>query len=200
MTQRERVMALLAEHGRTYAAEAGITLRDKPSPLFQLLALSLLASTRISASVAVAAARELWAARWRTPQRMRAGTWQERVDALGRGGYRRYDESTATRLDELAARLVDVHHGDLRRLRPADHEDVGRLRDGLTAFTGIGPVGADIFCREVQDVWPEVAPWFDDRALAGAEAAGLPTDPHRLADLAPSGRVADLAAALVRSH
>ncbi|WP_262500262.1 hypothetical protein [Phycicoccus endophyticus] len=114
----DEVRALLEEHGRTLAREAGITLRDKPAPLFQLLVLTLLASTRISAGVAVATARELWAAGWRTPTRLLGSTWQERVDALGRGGYRRYDESTATRLEELCHRLEQDHGGDLRRLRP----------------------------------------------------------------------------------
>lgn len=198
MTQADDVRALLDEHGRTVADEAGITLRDKPSPLFQLLVLSLLASTRISADIAVATARELWRAGWRTPQRMLGSTWQQRVDVLGCGGYRRYDESTATRLEELCRRLLDEYDGDLRRLRPGERGDLGPLRAGLTGFTGIGPTGADIFCREVQAVWPEVAPFFDRRALAGAQAQGLPTDAARLADLAPRGRVADLAAALVR--
>lgn len=198
MTQTDDVRRLLDEHGRTFAAEAGITLRDKPSPLFRLLVLSLLASTRISAGIAVATARELSHAGWRTPQRMLDSTWQQRVDVLGRGGYRRYDESTATRLEDLCRRLLDEYAGDLRRLRPGEGGDLGALRDGITGFTGIGPTGADIFCREVQAVWPEVGPFFDRRALAGAKALGLPTDPRRLATLAPSGRVAELAAALVR--
>jgi hypothetical protein len=55
-------------------------------------------------------------------------------------------------------------------------------------------------CREVQDVWPEVTPYFDDRALKAAARLGLPTDPDRLAELAPKGKVAVLAAALVRAE
>lgn len=191
------VRRLLDEHGRTYAERAGITLRDEPSPLFQLLVLSLLASTRISADVAASAARELWSAGWRTPHHLLDSTWQERVDALGRGGYRRYDESTSSRLAEMAERVIDEHGGDLRDLRPASHAEVEELRDALTVFTGIGLVGADIFCREVQAVWPVVSPFFDARSLAGARALDLADDPEHLASLAPDGRVAELAAALV---
>ncbi len=197
-SHRDTVRALLEEQGRTYADEAGITLRDRPAPLFQLLVLSLLSSTRISARIAAASARQLWAAGWRTPHRMLDTTWQERVDALGRGGYRRYDESTAGRLGEMAERVIDEHGGDLRRLRPRTREDVDRVRDGVTAFTGIGLTGADIFCREVQVVWPAVEPFLDRRSLIGARSVGLPDDPERLAALAPPGRVAELAAALVR--
>jgi hypothetical protein len=57
-----RVRDLIEEHGTTYAAEAGIRLADKPSPLYQLHVLATLLSARISAAIAVAAARELFAA------------------------------------------------------------------------------------------------------------------------------------------
>lgn len=198
MSPRPEVARLLDEHGTTYAAAAGITLADKPAPLFQLLVLTMLSSARISADVAVHAARELFEAGWRTPEKMRAATWQHRVDALGRGGYRRYDESTSTKLEELSAMVLEEYGGDLRRLRPADHAGVDELARAITRFPRIGPTGARIFCREVQAVWPEVAPFFDDRALRSADRLGLPTDPEQLAALAPEGRVAELAAALVR--
>ena len=189
---------LLDEHGTTYAVQAGITLRDKPSPLYQLLVLTTLSSTRISADVAATTARELFRAGWRTPERMRSATWQQRVDALGRGGYRRYDESTATALEESAAHLEERWGGDLRRLRD-DAGDVEGVLARLRDFPRIGPTGAGIFCREVQDVWPAVAPYFDDRALAGAGRLGLPSDAEELARMAPHGQVAVLAAALVRA-
>ena len=198
-SQADRVRSVLDDHGRTFAEEAGITLHDRPKPLFQLLVLSLLASTRISAEVAAAAARELWSSGWRTPHRMLDSTWQERVDALGRGSYRRYDQSTASRLAEMAERVIDEYGGDLRALRPESPAGVEDLRDGVTAFTGIGLLGADVFCREVQAVWPAVRPFFDSRSRAGARSLGLPEDPERLAGLAPDGRVAELAAALVRA-
>ncbi len=193
------VEKLLEEHGTTYAEAAGITLRDKPSPLYQLLVLTMLSSTRIDAEIAVAAARELFKAGWRTPQRMREATWQQRVDALGRGSYKRYDESTSTKLEEGATWLLETYGGDLRELRPRDHGGVEALMEAIAETPRIGPVGAQIFAREVQDVWPEVAPFFDDRALDRAVELDLPRDPEKLASLAPRGKVAQLAAALVRS-
>lgn len=198
MTHQETVRDLLDRHGTTYAEAAGITLRDKPSPLFQLLVLTLLASTRISADIAAGAARELFRAGWRTPERMREATWQQRVDALGRGSYRRYDESTATKLEEAAVHVLEQHGGDLRRLRPADHGDVGDLLAAIAEVPRIGSTGAGIFAREVQAVWPTVRPFFDDRALGHARDLGLPEEPDRLAALVPTADVARLAAALVR--
>lgn len=199
MTQRSVVSDLLDEQGTTYADAAGIKLADKPAPLFQLLVLTMLASTRISADLAVDAARALFARGWTTPEKMRASTWQQRVDALGSAHYRRYDESTATALEQLCDRLLDEYGGDLRRLRPASHDDVPALEKAITGFQRIGPTGASIFCREVQAVWPEVSPYFDRRALAAAGDLDLPGDPGKLAALAPKGRVAELAAALARA-
>lgn len=198
MSGQSVVDELLREHGTRYAEAAGIKLADKPSPLFQLLVLTMLSSTRISADIAVKAARQLFEAGWRTPEKMLESTWQQRVDALGRGSYRRYDESTATKLEELSRMVLDEYGGDLRRIRPSGENAVDDLVRAIASFPRIGPTGARIFCREVQDVWPEVRPYFDDRALKSADKLGLPTDPGRLADLAPDGRVAVLAAALAR--
>ena len=197
---RDAVAELLENHGTTYAEAAGIRLTDKPSPLYQLLVLTMLSSTRISADIAVAAARELFHAGWRTPEKMRGATWQQRVDALGRAGYRRYDESTSTKLEEGANHVLDAHGGDLRKVRPADHDHVDDLLSAIAEVPRIGPTGARIFAREVQGVWPEVSPFFDDRALATAKHLGLPMDPAELGSLAPGNRVAQLATALVRAE
>jgi co-chaperonin GroES (HSP10) len=188
----DTVRTLLDRAGRTYADQAGITLADKPSPLYRLLVLSVLLSTRISADIAVAAARELSKAGFRTPKTMLAATWQERVDALGRGHYVRYDESTATALGEGAELLVRKYSGDLRKLRGDD------LRKRLREVPRLGPVGIDIFCREAQQVWPELRPYLDRKTLDGAKRVGLPADADKLAALVPDDQLARLSAALVR--
>src|SRR5581483_2925342 len=106
------IAELLTRHGRLYAEEAGVRLADRPGPLYQLLVLATLLSARISADIAVAAARELFAAGYRSPKAMSEASWQDRVDALGRGHYRRYDERTATMLGDGADLLSDKWHGD----------------------------------------------------------------------------------------
>ncbi|MBL6276211.1 hypothetical protein JMF97_08570 [Micromonospora fiedleri] len=194
--QRAVARALLTRH--TYAEEAGISLADRPAPLYQLLVLVTLLSTRIRAQVAVAAARELFAAGYRTPAAMEAASWQQRVDALGRGHYRRYDERTATMLGTGARLCLDRWHGDLRRLRRHADGDQDQLRRLLVEFPGIGPTGADIFLREAQTVWPELRPYADRRAVAGAKRLGLPAATDRLAGLVDEGEFGRLASALVR--
>jgi hypothetical protein len=165
------VRCLLDRYGQTYAEEAGIKLADRPGPLYQLLVLATLLSARISADIAVAAARELL----------------------------RYDERTATMLGEAAELLEHRWKSDLRRLRAEAGGDASRTAALLTEFPGMGPAGAGIFLREVQAVWPDLAPQLDRRVLKGAGQLGLPEKPEPLSKLAGSGaELARLAAGLVR--
>ncbi|WP_326595275.1 endonuclease [Streptomyces sp. NBC_01803] len=184
--------ALLDRCGRTYAEQAGIRLRNTPGPLYQVLVLSHLLSARIRADVAVAAARALFDAGMRDPKRMAEATWQQRVDALGVGHYRRYDERTATQLGQGAELALREYGGDLRRLRG------GGAPDRLREFPGIGAMGVDIFLREAQAVWPEYAPYIDHKAQDGAERVGLPRSPKTLGELVPGDEVPRLTAGLVR--
>jgi endonuclease III len=200
MSSKATVRKLLERHGATYADELGIPLRrGGPSALFRLLCAALLLSARISADLAVAAARALADEGWTTPRKMADATWAERTRVLNRSGYARYDERTSRMLEDSAEHLLDAYGGDLRRLRDAADRDRARERELLMEFKGIGQVGADIFLREVQRVWPEVRPYFDDRALKSARRLELPDDPEQLARLAPRGDTARLAAALVRA-
>lgn len=190
--------ALIHEAGTTFAADAGITLTDAPQPLFQLLVLTQLSSARISADIAVAAARELFRSGWRTPDAMATAGHRKLVEALDAGGYARYDESTAPRLGELAERVRTEYQGDLRRLATRSEQRVPQASRLIHEFNGIGPVGGEIFLREVQDTWIWVRPYLDRRAQKGAGLLGLPTAPEELARQVPGRAVAPLASALVR--
>ena len=200
MSDHEALASRLLERaGRTYVDEAGFTLRDKPSPLWELAVLSIVLAKPISADLAVAAAGELRRAGGNTPDGMLALTWQQRVDACVRAHYRRFDESTATRMEQAATFVNDRWQGDLRGLADAADGDADRAGELLQEIPGVGPAGADIFRREVQLVWPWLQPFVDDRALDGARAVGLPVRPAALADLVPGAELARFAAALVRA-
>ncbi|WP_066897610.1 endonuclease [Mycolicibacterium houstonense] len=197
-TQRDLVHRLLSAAGRTYAEQAGIRLADKPMPLFELLVLCMLASKPIDAGIATEAGRELYRSGIRTPHAVLGAERREMIRAFGRAHYVRYDESSATRLTDIATMVDDRYRGDLRRLAAAADRDIAAARRLLKEFKGIGDTGADIFLREVQDTWTWVRPFFDDRALAAARDLGLPGDPRALHRLAPD-KTAQLAAALVRT-
>lgn len=199
MTQRETIRRLLKVAGRSYARQAGIRLTDKPASLYQLQVLALLLSTRINSSIAVAAARELRAAGYTTPQRMADASRHDLVAALGRAHYRRYDESTATRLGQGARLLLDRYGGDLRRLAQQGGQDPDRVAELLREFPGIGPLGAAIFLREAQPVWKWLQPYLDQRVAEAAEQFGLPHTARGLASAAGTADLSRLSAALIQA-
>jgi hypothetical protein len=87
-------------------------------------------------------ARELFAAGYRTPVAMIEATWPDRVDTLGRGHCKRYDESTAGLLEEFPGTGPAGASSYLREVRDAwppvtpyvdDRMTEGARRAGLPA-------------------------------------------------------------------
>lgn len=197
--KRKIIKVLLDEHGRTYAAELGIKLESNtPSPLFRWCCASILFSARISADIALEAARALAKQGWTTAQRMADSTWEQRTKTLNQAGYARYDERTSRMLGESAEMLQERYGGDLRRLRAAAERDPQEERKLLKEFKGMGDVGVDIFFREVQLAWPEVYPFADRRATQTAQQLRLGEDAGELAELVSKRDFPRLVAALVR--
>ncbi len=196
--RRQLVRRLLKVAGTTYASEAGVRINDKPMPLFQLLVLCMLASKPIDASIAMRAGHEVFKAGLRTPKAVLESDRRTMIEAFGRAHYVRYDESSATRLTDIAEHVRAEYCGDLRELARRSEQDVRAATRLLKQFKGIGDTGADIFLREVQDVWTWARPYFDKRATAAAKKLGLPTSAADLGHLAPRAN-ARLAAALIRA-
>ncbi|MFA9431442.1 endonuclease [Egicoccus sp. AB-alg2] len=201
MARREDLfVVLLRRHGQTFAAELGIDLEGGGADArFQLCVAALLISARISTRIAVAAARSLFDAGFTSARRMRDASWQQRVDALGAGGYVRYDESTATYLGDTAELLLERYDGDLEALREAAGREPAREYELLQECKGIGTVGANVFLREVQTVWHEVRPFADEAVTRASEALGLPHTARGLAGRLGDDDLSVLAAALVRA-
>lgn len=189
---------MIDRFGRTYAEEAGISLRDTPAPLFQLLCLALLASARIRSSIAVDATQALFAEGWTTPDRLARSTWERRTKVLNHAGYARYDERTVRMLADTTQLLLDRWNGDLRRLRRDAGCDPDQERALLQEFKGIGPVGAEIFAREAQGTWGELYPTVGDRAVRAAQRLGLGDDADSIAALVPRRRLPHLVDGLLR--
>jgi endonuclease III len=200
-TKKGIVAALLRRHGRTFAEELGIKVeKGTPSPLSELLCASLLFSARIDASIASQAMANLRKRGWRTADKLAGSRWEERVEALNDAGYTRYQERTATMLGETAGALVEKYGGDLRRLRDAAERDPERERRLLKEFKGVADVGVDIFFREVQVAWDEVAPFADRRALDAARRLNLGKSAQGLTGLVEDDEFPRLVAALVRTE
>ncbi len=178
VSRQERVVReLLGAHGRTYAEEAGIRLKDTPQPLYRLLVLSHLLSARIRGSIALATARALHEAGLRDPRAHGRGR------LAGTGGRARPGRLPALRRaygrpTRRGSRAADRPVGR----RPAAAAPVRRTARSpncaslLQEFPGMGPAGTDIFLREAQGVWPEAAPTWTRKALQGAGRLELPKD------------------------
>ncbi|HYY23925.1 MAG TPA: hypothetical protein VE689_00460, partial [Candidatus Udaeobacter sp.] len=86
----------------------------------------------------------------------------------------------------------------LRKLRQEAGRNVKREQSLLQQFNGIGPVGADIFLREVQPVWNEVYPYADGRVIEAARRMKLGTSAQALSKLVPRRDFTRFVAALIR--
>lgn len=198
MKQSSDVQRLLADFDQTFAEQAGIELRDKPSPLFRLLVLTSLLSANLDARLGLRTARALSKAGFTTAQHLADASDDDRWQVLSESKYLR-KKQTARQLGQLADEAVERYAGDLRQLRDeSTGADSARdIRDAVQEFTGIGPLGADIFCREAQAVWPVLRPYADDRVLDLARDRGLPHTVDGLVDAAGTDDLSRLGAALV---
>lgn len=118
------------------------------------------------------------------------------TDLLGEAGTT-YAQEAGIRLVDIARTVEQDYADDLRELAVRSDRNISDVKRKLKEFKGIGDTGADIFLREVQDVWTWVRPYFDKRAMTAAADLGLPSDVDRLGAMSPRTN-ARLAAALVR--
>lgn len=121
--------------------------------VFKWLVACDLFGRRISQDIAAAAFKELDKARLLKPDKLAEADWQQLVDLLGAGGYKRYDESTASELIQLGRHALESYGGKLSRItsgedgKPASKAEIKKR---VQEFKGIGPTAADIFVRELQ--------------------------------------------------
>ena len=133
------------------ANDLGITIEKKEKPLFRWFLASYLFGKRIQQDVA----RQTWEVFMKrgidSPKKIVTQSWQELVELLGEGHYRRYDESTARNLLEMANTLVREYHGNLLNMYN-DCRDDKEFIQRLQRLKGVGPKTAEIFMRDAQPV------------------------------------------------
>lgn len=133
------------------AEDLGLEIEHKERVLFKWFLASYLFGKRIQQDIA----RQTWEVFMKhgidTPQKIATATWQQLVDLLGEGHYRRYDESTARNLLEMAQQLIRCHHGNLLNMY-ADCGDETEFVRRLQKLKGVGPKTAEIFMREARPV------------------------------------------------
>jgi endonuclease III len=138
---------------------------------FRWFLASILFAKRISTEVAKRTYQRFVEEGLDTPERILTAGWDRLVEVLDSGGYVRYDFSTATALLEIMRTLIDTY-GDLEVMHSvsASTEDLERR---LKAMKGIGPVGVNIFLRELRDVWEKADPDPSPTAITVAQRLGM---------------------------
>jgi endonuclease III len=135
---------------KSYSVELGLDLA-KPEDRFKWFLASVLFAKRISAETAKETYRYFEQEELTSPNAILEAGWDRLVEVLDSGGYTRYDFSTATNLLAIAKTLLEKY-GSLERL----HAESGSPRDlesRLQEFRGVGPVGVNIFLRELRGIW-----------------------------------------------
>jgi hypothetical protein len=199
--EKKRLVRRLAGDGRGFAERYGFRVTNNPGQLFQVLYLSVLLARRGDYRKAVDSAVALRDSGWDSAARLARSLHADRVRVLREAGQRGDVDQLATVLGDLAQAVVDRYRGDLRRLRTAAHQDPARERRLLSDLPGVDDQVMELFLREVQAVWQEVAPVADKRALVAARRLGLGRSADDLAGLAggrESERLAWLVGALAR--
>jgi len=93
-----------------------------------------------------------------SPERILQTGWDGLVSILDEGGYTRYDFSTATKLLDVAGKLMERYGGNLNRLHEvaADSRDLeARI---MSLGKGLGPTTTSIFLRDMRTIWSKADP------------------------------------------
>jgi endonuclease III len=161
----------------SYSKELGLDL-SKPQDRFKWFLASVLFAKRISSETAKETYLYFEQEELTSPNAILQAGWDRLVEVLDSGGYTRYDFSTATNLLGIAKTLKEKY-GDLERLH-AESCSAKDLESRLQEFRGVGPVGVNIFLRELRGIWDKAKPRPSPMAITTAQKIGLnPIDVER---------------------
>jgi endonuclease III len=150
----------------------------KPEDRFKWFLASVLFAKRISAETAKETYLYFEQEELTSPDAILQAGWDRLVEVLDSGGYTRYDFSTATNLLGIAKTLKEKY-GGLERLH-TESSSPSDLENRLQEFKGVGPVGVNIFLRELRGIWEKAKPNPSPMAVVTAQKIGLdPEDVER---------------------
>ena len=155
---------------QSYSDELSLDL-TKPEDRFKWFLASVLFAKRISAETAKETYRYFEQEELTSPDAILQAGWDRLVEVLDSGGYTRYDFSTATNLLGIAKTLKEKY-GSLERLH-TESSSPRDLENRLREFKGVGPVGVNIFLRELRGIWEKAKPTPSPMAVATAQRIGL---------------------------
>jgi len=167
------IAELVDKLGRPYHELLSINLRSgKKEEIFKWFIASSLFGARISETIAMKTYKQFEKDGLLSPERIIARGWSRLVESLDRGGYVRYDFSTADDFLALSDLLMRNYDGDLNRLHDQAKDSVD-LEVRLKEFRGVGDVTVNIFLRELRGVWKKADPLPGRHAILAARNLGL---------------------------
>ncbi|WP_449462151.1 hypothetical protein PQ610_06410 [Tardisphaera miroshnichenkoae] len=169
----EELGNLVRRLGKPYSELLGIELKSgNEREIFKWFLASLLFAKPIREETAISTYRALESEGLLDPDSLLAAGWANLVEALDRGGYVRYDFSTATKILE-ATRNLKERYGSLSALHKASNneDDLEQRIKGLAK--GIGDVTVSIFLRDMRRTWRDVKEKPTPLLKAGMEAYGI---------------------------
>jgi endonuclease III len=167
------IRKLVDKLGEPYSEMLGIDLRKGDPAYFQWFLAAFLYAKPIREEAATKTYRIFEANGLTSPDAIWQAGWNQLVWLLGQGGYRRYDESTASRLLAIADHLQKEYDGKLSRLYEESKDSRDLERRLMELGKGIGPVTVEVFLRDIQNVWPKADPPLVPDVVKAAAALGI---------------------------
>ena len=134
---------------QSYSAELGLDL-TRPADRFKWFLASVLFAKRISAETGKETYLYFEQEELTSPDAILQAGWDRLVEVLDSGGYTRYDFSTARKLLRIAKTFKEKY-GSLEKLHE-ESSSPSDLEKRLQEFKGVGPVGVNIFLRELRGI------------------------------------------------
>jgi endonuclease III len=134
------------------AAEFDLDVLSSELDLFRWFLLCYLFGKPIQSNVAVETWRLFIDSKLDTPWAITQTSDRKLVKLLHRGGYTRYQHVTAHGLQVCMQQLIDGYEGSLQ-LRLENSYDDDEFSKRLQKLYGVGPKIAEIFMREVEELF-----------------------------------------------
>ena len=154
-----KLKEFVKRYGEPYSKRLGIDLTaGRSGEVFKWFLASILYGKPIRESSATKTYKCFEKRRILSPEKILQTGWDGLVSILDEGGYTRYDFSTATKLLDVAGKLMERYGGNLNMLHEvaADSRDLeARI---MSLGKGLGPTTTSIFLRDMRTIWSKADP------------------------------------------
>lgn len=165
--------AYVREKGRPYSDSLGIEISSGDSSYFNWFLASILYSKPIREETAAKTYKLFEADGLVNPHAIIKAGWDKLVEIFDRGGYTRYDFSTADRLLEICGNLVEHYGGSLSRVHEEAHDSADLEARLIMLGKGIGPITVSVFLRDMRHVWAKADPQPTPKVRASMETLSI---------------------------